>query len=322
MKGNTLETIHAAGYIDIDTVIAKQSQFAKYQWVSLSIGNDDKIYCLFAEKIPERIKGMFVPTTNNSRYIAYVFTVDWHSGEVYSSQIVDFGVVTINVHFLQPIWDKFLLLCARTHYNDGNPEQNALIVEEGGNKHSHFCLGDGIQDCIVDSQNIILTSYFDEGVFGNYGWGKPIGTSGLVKWSATGEKVWENKDHDICDCYAMNIDDLDHLWFYYYSEFNLVKTNYKTETIFNPQISGSSGFLISQDQNSLLFHKGYNEKGFCIVNILNRSKLSEPKDCQIVFGDHAIDTQQFTFRSSKAVFVDTDRRLYFVNWYQNYLHTR
>lgn len=32
----------------------------------------------------------------------------------------------------------------------------------------------------------IVTSYFDEGIFGNFGWDQPLGASGLVVWDEQG----------------------------------------------------------------------------------------------------------------------------------------
>ena len=49
---------------------------------------------------------------------------------------------------------------------------------------SRFCLGDGIQDCVVKKDGTIITSYFDEGVFGNYGWDEPLGDCGLIAWTS------------------------------------------------------------------------------------------------------------------------------------------
>ena len=45
------------------------------------------------------------------------------------------------------------------------PDQNAWIVSRDGAVLSRFCLGDGIQDCVVKKDGTIITSYFDEGVF-------------------------------------------------------------------------------------------------------------------------------------------------------------
>jgi len=305
--------IQTCGFIKMLDLLT-ENNMSSYQMVDVSIGNDDKIYCLFTEKIPERVSGMFVPTTNCSVYKVISFVVDWYSGETYAYDHVDFGVLKINIHFIQPIKENFLLLGARAMlYKDGKKDKNALVMDHFGNKLNSFCLGDGIENCIVDSKNNIITSYFDEGIFGNYGWDTPIGARGIVKWSEFGEKVWENNNHDICDCYAMNIDDNNNLWFYYYIDFSLVKTDFKSEIVYSPKISGSHGFLISKSQTALLFHRGYGKKGFCTMK-MSYGKLYKPSDCQIVFGNRKINIERFSFRSSKAVFLDITGDIYFLDW--------
>jgi len=308
-----MHELKVTGIIETQAIL-KENNMMSYHRIATSIGNDGKIYCLFTESIPERIDGMFVPVTNNSNYKAISFTVDWYSGEIYKSELIDFGVLSINVHFIQPIDGNFLLLGARaTQYRDGSADQNAIIIDRFGNQIQSFCLGDGIENCIVDSQNNIVTSYFDEGIFGNNGWNDPLGANGIVKWSKAGEKLWENENHAICDCYAMNIDDNDDLWFYYYTDFLLVKTNYQSEVTYNPQTKGSHGVLLSQSQTALLFQKGYGEKGFYVIKIKD-NELSKPSDSKIVFANEVIDIEGFSFRGSNAVFTNAQGELYFLKW--------
>jgi len=308
-----MSKITASGLIKIQNILS-ENDLQLNQIVDISIGNDNKIYIFFSEIVPERINGMFVPTVHHSRYKSISFDVNWHSGEVYGSSLIDLGSHSVNIHFMLPIGENFLLLGARAMlYKDGNADENAVIVDRHGNKVRSFCLGDGIQNCIVDSQNNIITGYFDEGVFGNNGWYNPIGAPGIVKWSEIGEKLWENKRYAICDCYAMNIDEQDNLWFYYYTDFNLVKTNYQSDIVYVPNINGSNGFLISKSQTALLFHKGYGEKDFCLMK-KNHNYLSNPSEIRIVYADSEIDIGLFSFRSSKAVFVSTNGELFFLDW--------
>jgi len=55
--------------------------------------------------------------------------------------------------------------------------------------------GDGIADVQTTTRGDIWVSYFDEGVFGNYGWGydeasTPIGAPGLVRFDRQGSVLW------------------------------------------------------------------------------------------------------------------------------------
>ena len=48
---------------------------------------------------------------------------------------------------------------------------NAMIVDMETGQQTRFLAGDGVQDIGVDGQDRIWISYFDEGVYGNFGWG-------------------------------------------------------------------------------------------------------------------------------------------------------
>ena len=295
--------------------LLKERGLGEYKLCSYDIGNDDCIHILLAETIPEREQGMFVPTMSNTRYQAVTLTVDWQNDGILDVFVTDFGVLKPNMHFIQRLGDGFLLLCARARlHKDGKAERNALIADTKGSIYAAYCFGDGIQQCIVDSGNRIVTSYFDEGVFGNYGWDQPIGACGLIAWSASGERLWENDKHDICDCYAINVDEHDHLWFYYYTAFNLVRTDYQTETVYQPQISGSSSFLLNLRQQYILFDSGYQKHGTFIVKKLQSGGITGNKPATFTWNKQPLKPTKFLFRCSKAILWDSEDYLYCTDW--------
>lgn len=54
-----------------------------------------------------------------------------------------------------------------------------------------FCLGDGIEDCIVTRDNRIITSYFDEGVFADApSGGAAHGSKSLVVWNSSRQRIF------------------------------------------------------------------------------------------------------------------------------------
>ena len=132
----------------------------------------------------------------------------------------------------QPLPDGALLAVgARSRWQDGKGEHNATVLDPGGEIAGTFCVGDGVQSVQVSPTGAIWISYFDEGVFGNFGWGDnpgptPLGQAGLVRWSLTGEKEWEYRPPEgfgtIDDCYAMNLDG-ETAWVCYYSGFPVVR---------------------------------------------------------------------------------------------------
>lgn len=220
----------------------------------------------------------------------------------------------MNFHMIQPVGENILLLGARCRYcGENGPEKNAVIVDFHGNIVREFCFGDGIEDCIVTRNGDIITSYFDEGVFGNYGWDNPIGYCGLIVWNSDGEVKWK-ADRDICDCYAVNVDDYNNLWYYYYTEFELVKTDFLKEKVYKPQIEGASGFLITADAGKVIFDGGYQAHGSFAMASFKEDELKDYEKLQLFCEGKNLLIKLYTFMKSKAVFIDSDNRM-FVKWF-------
>ena len=110
-------------------------------------------------------------------------------------------------------------------------ERNARRYNVNGQLIEAFTLGDGISNVQIDEQDTIWVSYFDEGIFGNFGWEQPIGCKGLVAFSKNGQKLWEAADFSIIDCYAMNVVSSKEVYFYYYDDFNLIELSNMKETV-------------------------------------------------------------------------------------------
>lgn len=171
--------------------------------------------------------------------------------------------VPYNIHNVQPLHDGLLLTCARSYYyGQGNAERNGHIYSLDGQLQESLLLGDGILSVQVTQSGVIWTSYFDEGVFGNYGWREPLGASGLVAWNGVGEKLYNYFPpaglDSICDCYALNIEFENVTWFYYYTQFPLVRLrDFAVERYWEMPISGSDAFAV--ESWHALFRGGYGD---------------------------------------------------------------
>jgi len=112
-------------------------------------------------------------------------------------------------------------------YAEGEFDLNGIVVDPVTGTHERILLGDGISRVNVDRQGRIWVSYFDEGIFGNFGWGNPgplpIGAAGLACFSETGEKLWEFEGN-IADCYALNVSGSE-AFAYYYTEFPICRVS-------------------------------------------------------------------------------------------------
>jgi hypothetical protein len=172
---------------------------------------------------------------------------------------------TFNIHHVQPLEDRLLLVCARSELrDDGKAEYNGRVYTQDGLLADEILLGDGIAGVQATSSGVIWTSYSDEGVFGNFGWNSrnSLGASGLVAWSSSGEKLYEFKRPDrldaIVDCYAMNVPTDNDVWCYYYTEFPLVHLrNGRIVEYWKSPIAGSRAFALGR--GCVLFDGGYED---------------------------------------------------------------
>lgn len=185
-----------------------------------------------------------------------------------------------NIHDIQLLPDnKILLVCSRSYYKGPNDfDKNGRIYSANGEFIEEILLGDGIQNTQSTKSGTIWTGFFDEGVFGNFGWVNPIGASGLIAWDSSGKKLYDfepkdNLDH-ICDCYALNVISTTEAWCYYYTEFPLVKINkFEIKDYWNVPVSGSDSFAVKD--NYVLFRGGHDEKSIFSLVELNTDHKSD-----------------------------------------------
>lgn len=125
----------------------------------------------------------------------------------------------------------FLVVGTRARYTSSGPESNAIVLDTKGHVVRSFCVGDGVEHVQVTPSGKIWVGYFDEGVYGNYGWGspdgpEPLGRAGLVRWSLDGEHEYGFSTAEgpywIDDCYALSVIGED-AWACYYSDFPVVR---------------------------------------------------------------------------------------------------
>ncbi|MDO8361730.1 MAG: hypothetical protein Q7V88_02445 [Actinomycetota bacterium] len=161
---------------------------------------------------------------------------------------------------VQPMPDGgFLVVGSRAAVADGVAEHNAVITDAAGHIVHSFCIGDGVSRVQVTPSGRIWVGYFDEGVFGNYGWGEPggpapLGGAGLVCWSAAGRQLYEFRHPPgigaIHDCYAMSAAG-ETVWTCYYSSFpvcrvggNLEVAGWTNATTGASQIAAHDGRVV------------------------------------------------------------------------------
>lgn len=183
-----------------------------------------------------------------------------------SHQVVVSGL-PVAFPFVQPLADGgFVVAGARCSWRSTGPEHNALRIGSDGAIMHTGTIGDGIADLLVDRRDGLWAGYFDEGIFGNHGWGDPgpdpLGAAGIVRWSTAFEKIWEYQEtdgHQIADCYALNVAD-DRVWACPYTDFPLIQILPDRVTIEpTTNVGGPNGVLVAG--GTVGFVGGYHDVG-------------------------------------------------------------
>ena len=306
-----MKTIQLSNPVSIKNLKMKHN-IGGYTLVRTCIGYNDEVYFLFSGNVSEQIDEKNTSAPSNSKYVVVHGIVDWSEEKLIQDDCLDLGVHKTNHYLIQSIDDNILLLGARTGVlkNDDN-ENNAFIINTRGEIMRAFCLGDGIEDCIVTKDSKIITSYFDEGVFADASSGEAaLGNAGLVVWNNTGQRIWQNEKYAMYDCYAINIDEQENLWFYYYDDFNLVRTDFKKDLVYHPEINGMNSFLLTKG-NQILCDGGYNKHGQFIKMDILHDRLENTETVNLQHNEQILLLKNYIFRSSKAILVDNWDNLYF-----------
>jgi hypothetical protein len=213
-----------------------------------------------------------------------------------------------DIHHVQPLPDELLLVSSRAALRGPDDhDQNGRIYSRSGEFKSGILLGDGVSSVQTTPKGRIWTGYFDEGIYGNFGWNTPIGASGLVAWDTQGRKTFEFESKGapaIDDCYALNVAGEDDVWLYYYSDFPLVRLrNDRIASVWKMPIHGCSAFAIA-DRHALFFVRlGH----ICLVQLFNLRDHETP-ECLASFelrdqSDQPLDVTHVAARADVLRFI-------------------
>ncbi|MDM5210986.1 hypothetical protein QUF94_05995 [Peribacillus sp. NJ4] len=238
-------------------VCEKVMQFtSKDDCISTEIAANGDLLLLEMPNQPERMDG-FVQVAMKQNLKVHII-----NNQQYKQ--IEFHKVPISADHVQTFSDGTIMLVgSRCEYNEGKPDKNARFYDNNGQFLYALTFGDGIQSVQVDEQDRIWISYFDEGVFGNYGWDEPIGRHGLILFDRQGNILWHAGEFGISDCYALNVASSDKVCFYYYHDFKFVILDELFQpTFFNIKKESFWEFAISDDaiaifdgNGSYMFHR-------------------------------------------------------------------
>ncbi|MFD1537449.1 hypothetical protein [Nonomuraea guangzhouensis] len=174
---------------------------------------------------------------------------------------------------VQPLPDGGVLLVgARCRWRNGAAESNAAVYDADGKLLREGVFGDGIADVQTTLSGDIWVSYFDEGVFGNFGWGEagtpaPIGSPGLIRFRSDLGLAWrypyDGEFGAISDCYALNVTG-DEAWAYYYTDFPIVRVRAAAIAGWPTEVRGAHALVVVDDRVALV--GGYNEHRHRVIS--------------------------------------------------------
>ncbi len=189
---------------------------------------------------------------------------------------------------------RVLVAGIRCRWRPDGPERNAVVYDSDGQVLAERTLGDGIEHVMAAADGHVWVGYFDEGVYGSFGWGgpgpTPLGAPGLVRFSPDLEPDWtfpSHSDHPwgaIDDCYALNVD-RDTVWACYYSGFPLVRIQAGTVTWWrNTIVSGARAMAVADA--SVALYGGYGaDRDRLVLAVPDASHLHQVAEYRVVMPD-------------------------------------
>jgi hypothetical protein len=194
---------------------------------------------------------------------------------------------------VQPMPDGgFLLVGARCRWSKEGAEHNAVVYDRHGAVIRTGVLGDGIEHVQTTPSGQIWVAYFDEGVYGNYGWGsngapQPVGHPGLIRFDSNLEVVWEHPydtDHgSISDCYALNVDG-ETAWACYYTDFPIICVTAGAVSGWRNEVAGARALAVNDQQVALV--GGYSgERDRAVVGSLGEGTFEVERELRLTMPD-------------------------------------
>lgn len=177
-----------------------------------------------------------------------------------AATVVPLAELTIKYPYAQPLpGGRILVVGARARWRKSGADRNAVIFDREGRALVEETLGDGIQHAFTTPSGRVWAGYFDEGVYGNLGWGDngtpaPMGSCGLARFSAKLRPEWrfpgDGAADVIDDCYALNVDG-ETAWTCYYSDFPIVRIQNDRVTTWSNEIHGANAMAVAETRVAL-----------------------------------------------------------------------
>ena len=216
---------------------------------------------------------------------------------------------------------RFLVVGARCRWRRDGPDRNAVLYDADGQVVSDHVLGDGIEHVLATSTGQVWAGYFDEGIYGNYGWGtadsEPVGAYGIVRFSPALERDWHYPKYTevgpwdpVSDCYALNVDDAG-TWTFYDSDFPVVRIRDGHVTGWHNDVKGVRALAVAGSRVALAGGYGADYDRLALTELgTDRAQLAGEYRVVLPDGEPLPPGARIIGRGSRLHFL-TD-----ANWYQ------
>src|SRR5262249_14010238 len=154
--------------------------------------------------------------------------------------------------------------------------KNAVRFDWEGRLAQEATFGDGIESIGTTADGLTWVGYFDEGIFGNFGWGgpgpEPIGCHGINCFNAGLQLVAHAPGKfEIVDCYAMNIVD-ESIYACCYSDWCIRHIDPSgAQTIWTNAVTGATNLVVAG--NTVALVGGYKDTDRIVSGILEEAGL-------------------------------------------------
>jgi hypothetical protein len=171
---------------------------------------------------------------------------------------------------------QLLVVGARAALRDGVADHNALVFD-AENRLSHSgCIGDGVKTVSTTAKGAIWVGYFDEGVFGNRGWGgrgaAPIGAAGLNRFSSDLALRWSHHPDEIIDCYSLTTTGED-CYVCPYTKWPILRVTRRDHVERWSNLVAGASALVSMGRQVALVGGYEDERDRVVVGTLERAQL-------------------------------------------------
>jgi hypothetical protein len=169
-------------------------------------------------------------------------------------------------------------------------DDNACVLGASDEIVTTGSLGDGIEHLAADRRGGIWCGYFDEGIFGNYGWGgpgpEPIGSAGIVRFDDRLEAAWRFDPpagfETVADCDALNVHD--ETWACYYTDFTIARIADSSTSVWRND-SGAPRALAVKDSRVALFGGYRDTRDHLFVGHLTDDQFDRDSSFRVVLPD-------------------------------------